>query len=178
MRWKEFLQGVGEGVLIFLLILLLFVVYGSFENRWYRVLVARSGSMSPTFEAGDLIIVTAAPPPEKLTPGMVASFVIDGEIVTHRIVAVDNGCIVTKGDANKDIDFWSVPGGCKLHRVSAIYRGRLPYVGYPIAFLSEGVRTVFGSALRLVQFARAEFKAQLTVGADFSSAGQFSSPPP
>jgi signal peptidase len=111
--------------LALLCVLLLFTVYGTLPNRWYQVLAVTSGSMSPAIRAGDMIVVTR--PPETLEPGMVLTLMVSGNLVTHRLVAVNpDGTLITRGDANPTNDDWS---GVNV-QVKGLYRARIPYMGY------------------------------------------------
>ncbi len=66
-----------------------------FGYSLYRV---NSGSMEPTLEIGDEIIVQKT---DDYQVGDVVSYLVDGKnTVTHRIVSIENDIIVTKGDAN------------------------------------------------------------------------------
>ena len=78
----------------------------------YRMETVLSGSMQPTFQPGDVIIVT----PEPVTavrPGQVISYQIpigDHHVESHRVVRVvgrgPHPVIVTKGDNNAEADPW------------------------------------------------------------------------
>lgn len=107
----------------------LFVAYGSaIPNQFYKLLVVTSGSMSPTFEAGDLIMVIKSDP-EKIKANDIITFQTKGgALLTHRVVEIkSDGEIITKGDANKVVDSWS--NGWKLGKAEAIYVGRIPVYG-------------------------------------------------
>lgn len=64
----------------------------------YYHFIVTSGSMEPTFSAGDLVIARER---ESYRPGTVVTF-RDGEgsLVTHRIVGTVEGSFITQGDAN------------------------------------------------------------------------------
>jgi len=78
----------------------------------YRTLVMLTGSMSPDYPAGSLLVAT----PQRavdLAPGDVLTYhmpIDDHQVVTHRVVEVDRqGDVVlvrTKGDANTAPDPW------------------------------------------------------------------------
>ena len=78
----------------------------------YRMETVLSGSMQPTFNPGDVIIVT----PEPVTavrPGQVISYQIpsgDHHVESHRVVRVlqrgTHPVIITKGDNNAEADPW------------------------------------------------------------------------
>lgn len=67
-----------------------------------RVLNVQTGSMAPTFRAGDIVLARPVLS-NSLRPGMVVSFMSQqsGAVVSHRVVAVDNarGQLTTRGDA-------------------------------------------------------------------------------
>lgn len=60
-----------------------------------------SGSMEPTFSAGDMLIFRAQ---SAYAPGDVVIFAQGDSFVTHRIVGMQNGAFKTKGDANNASD--------------------------------------------------------------------------
>ncbi len=102
-----------------------FVAYGTVvDNRWYKVVEIESGSMRPTLQPGDAVLITR--PPREVEPGMVLVLDVDGRIVTHRVAAVEpDGTFVTKGDANRAADDFS----SNRVRVVGQYRATLPVVG-------------------------------------------------
>lgn len=141
---KSFFKGFGYTILILFLVFMVFLSYGHINNRWYKLIYVRSDSMTPIFKAGDLILITK--PPYNLNPGDIITFQIKGEIVTHRIQAIENdGNIITKGDANKVADDW---GEYQIKKVAGIYRFKIPYLGYPIAYASSWTK---GKALPFVK---------------------------
>lgn len=131
---------VVEALLVAITLFLVFIGYGCcVNNRWYLLLVVNSESMSPTFNAGDMILVTR--PPRELEPGMIVTFQIEGRVVTHRVVEIaEGGCIRTKGDANEGEDVW--PDELQITEVAGVCRVRFPYLGYILNF----PRTIFTSS--------------------------------
>jgi signal peptidase I len=118
----------------FTLIILLsvFLAYGSINNRWYRVVTVEGNSMSPTLWYGDLMVVT--PPPEEIPANTIVVISVGGNLVTHRFLGYDlDGIPITKGDANDSYDQFSNPD----LRIVGIYRFRLPGFGYPILYLAR-----------------------------------------
>jgi signal peptidase I len=114
------------------LILVIFLAYGSLENRWYRVVTVQGNSMAPTLWIGDLMIVT--PPPPEIPVNTIVVMSMDGELVTHRVVGYDEtGRAITKGDANDSIDMFTNPN----LRIVGVYQLHLPGLGYPLLFLSQ-----------------------------------------
>jgi len=115
-----------------LLVLLVFLAYGSVNNRWYRVVTVEGNSMAPTLRYGDMIVVT--PPKGDIPVDTVVVMNIAGHLVTHRLVGYDqNNRPITKGDANDVPDTFANPN----LQIVGVYRLRLPYFGYPILFLSS-----------------------------------------
>jgi signal peptidase len=104
----------------------------------YRTVTVLSGSMHPTFNAGDVIVVTPAPP-QSLRLGDVITYQIpvhNEQVETHRVVRIlEQGrrpIIQTKGDANTSPDPWTARlDGGPIWR----YQFRLPLAGYPILAL-------------------------------------------
>jgi len=114
-----------DGLIAIIIILAVFLAYGTIPNRWYHVLYVYSGSMAPAIRPGDLIVVT--PPTPQLKPGMIITLSVNGELVTHRLVAIrSDGSLETKGDANSASDGWQTSD----IQVRGIYRGRIPLLGY------------------------------------------------
>lgn len=108
-----------------------------------RAYVVRSGSMAPTIEAGDVVLVSGTPPSE-IRAGDVISYrtertTADGRagVVTHRVVGVedggDGGSFRTKGDANDRTDPGRVPASAVIGRVTFA----IPLVGSVIAFAAS-----------------------------------------
>jgi signal peptidase I len=134
-------------LLILLLVFILFLVYGNIDNRWYKLLYIRSDSMSPVFNAGDLICIVR--PPEEIQVGDIVTFQIEGQIVTHRVIGINpDGSYETKGDASKSADDF---GDYKITNIAGIYRFKITYLGYPIAYgshwLRQGINSVFNMQL-------------------------------
>jgi signal peptidase I len=129
---KRILDQALSVILAFVVIILVFLAYGSINNRFYRVVVVEGNSMSPTLWFGDLMVVT--PPTQPIPVNSIVLMNFGGSLVTHRLVGYDvDGRPITKGDANELVDNFATP---KL-QIMGIYRFHLPGVGYPILFLSR-----------------------------------------
>lgn len=80
-------------------------------------LIVASGSMEPSIEKEELIIISQK---EKYQKGDIVTFIDkDGFIITHRITQIDSNSFITKGDANnvKDeiSDIKSIQGKVIFH---------------------------------------------------------------
>lgn len=117
-----------------------------------RGFIVLSGSMSPTFNAGDLILVRAISlrQAEHLRRGQVVSFEISSPasgafVITHRIYRVSRQLNAktqryttvyeTKGDANPVPDHNRILPG----QVVGVYEGRVPDAGYVLQALHQPV---------------------------------------
>ncbi len=67
----------------------------------YKTAVVLSGSMDPTFSAGDILLYHEE---AEYEVGDIVIFKCDGYYVTHRIVGAEGEYFITKGDANDTED--------------------------------------------------------------------------
>lgn len=134
--------------LILLVLFLSFIVYGtSVSNRFYKLLIVTSGSMSPEFEAGDLIMIVRVDPYELKVDDIITFSTEDGKLLTHRIVELKkDGEIITKGDANKTADTWS--GGWKLKKADTKYIAKFPMCGKVLTLLQGLIGNNTGAWLK------------------------------
>lgn len=104
----------------------------------YRPVTVYSNSMRPSFSAGDMIVVTRKPT-RHVRIGDVITYAIpigDRHTESHRVVKIikrgAHPVVVTKGDANHDMDPWDA----KLTGSAVwVYRARIPYLGYAVIWL-------------------------------------------
>lgn len=132
------------GTVLFVLALVPFAVFTFPQvvgaDHGYVVL---SGSMSPTFEAGDTIIVRETSPSELEKGDVITYHGVDSTSqpnrVTHRIVGVaerdDGTYFETKGDANEEADRQLVPAEDVIGQVAFA----IPLIGYVISFAGSDV---------------------------------------
>jgi signal peptidase len=67
--------------------------------------VVESGSMEPAIKTGSLCFINKKSPYEDIKKGDIIAFKIpSGAYVTHRVVEINNKGIITKGDANMNVD--------------------------------------------------------------------------
>jgi signal peptidase I len=103
-------------------------------HQGYRIYVVHTGSMSPGLRPGDAVLVAPAPDPPR--PGDVVSFAVHSgpdSVVTHRVVAVVDGRVSTKGDANRTADPWTL----SLSQIVGRAVATLPWAGYVLVYLRQ-----------------------------------------
>jgi signal peptidase len=103
---------------------------------WQMQLVL-SGSMAPAFDTGSVIAIRPVDPSSIVVGDVVTYSRRTGPPVTHRVVGIqgtgDDARLVTKGDANEDIDAGTVnPAAVVGETVAAV-----PYVGYVAHFMRQ-----------------------------------------
>jgi signal peptidase I len=111
-------------------------VLGHVTGRW-RFVPVLSGSMTPAFSAGSLVLATPVPL-VRLRVGDVVIYRIpvgDHHLIVHRIVRLDHSggasIVETKGDANRAVDPWRARlNGSR----SWIVRTQIPLLGYASIF--------------------------------------------
>lgn len=108
---KRILRGATKAITIFLTVVTIFLViivgYNVFSTKvlnnkysnffgftFFKVV---SGSMSPTIEKGDIIIVRVS---NDFEVGDIVSFYKDNTFITHRIIETNKNNLITQGDAN------------------------------------------------------------------------------
>ncbi|HEU5006425.1 MAG TPA: signal peptidase I [Jatrophihabitantaceae bacterium] len=115
----------------------------------YRAYVVHTGSMSPTYRPGSLVI--DRPADGRYHRGEVITFRHsegNDDLVTHRVVAVTPQGIHTKGDANRTPDVWTIPAD----QVRGSVIGGMPYLGFLMVYLQQprGVASVATISISLV----------------------------
>ena len=96
-------------------------------NTPYPILTVRSGSMVPTINVGDLIVVQGIPSAEVQVTDIIV-FHQPGSpstLIVHRVIGIqiEEGEIFfsTKGDHNFVADPWQIPGSSLVGKVIANY---------------------------------------------------------
>ena len=97
---------------VILLMILLLVIYGkvvltfsnnSYPNYFgYTFFEVASGSMMPTLEINDVILVKITK--DNIKENDIIAFNSENSIITHRVLFIDNNSIVVKGDNNNTVD--------------------------------------------------------------------------
>lgn len=114
--------GATLGVVVVALLLPLTIFLVAIWLLGWQLQSVQSGSMSPTFSVGSLLVVGQVDPAD-VEPGMAITFedpAAAGKLVTHRVVKVAPGqelAFVTKGDANAVADPVPVPARLVRGRV-------------------------------------------------------------
>ena len=120
------------------------LIIALFSNLFrYWIAVIGTGSMTPTINIGDIIVVDKAisKTPEKLKVGDVLVFEEENKIYTHRIIEMEenngNVKIITKGDRKGNaVDSWVVTN----KEIVGIVKFKISYVGYPTVWLNRMIR--------------------------------------
>jgi signal peptidase len=101
-----------------------------FVSPDYDLYIVRSGSMEPAINVGDMVL--AGPVGiDGIKPGVIISYELGKNLITHRVLSIDGNTLITKGDANKEPDSTPV----RLSQVQSRYIFRIPFAGYVAGFL-------------------------------------------
>lgn len=106
----------------------------------YKPVAIMSNSMKPIFNRGDVVIVEKVTKKniENLKKYDIIEYILDGTIVAHRIINIEehnDGTVLytTKGDNNNLFDTKKV----KRNQVKGKVKFKIPKIGYPSVYLSE-----------------------------------------
>jgi len=100
--------------------------------------VAISGSMRPTIDVGDLLIMVKVPA-EKITPGDIIQYITERGMVVHRVIAIEGGYFITKGDANESPD----PDPVHPRNVRGKLIAIIPKVGWVSIYLKQAFKILW-----------------------------------
>ena len=131
-------------------------------TQGYRVYVVHTGSMTPTFRPGDIVI--DRPAQHRYHAGEVITFRHSAQttdVVTHRITDITPaGLIHTKGDANRTADVWDI----RPDQVRGSVAMSAPAAGYLLVFLHQpaGVASLALAVLAIALLWRLFFATQDT----------------
>ena len=137
-------KNIGSKIFITLCVLFLVFLIGIYSNLFrYWVATIASGSMSPTIEVGDIVVVDKyyAENPQDLVVGDVLVFKVKNTLYTHRIISIvvrnNNYYIRTKGDYKDNAeDSWVVLRGDIVGKVVF----KIKYLGLPSVWLHNLVK--------------------------------------
>jgi len=93
----------------------------------YNLYLVRSESMVPALNMGDMIITGPLDGPlgNGTPPGTIVTYKQGKGVVTHRVLAIEDGRLITKGDAAEDPDPWRV----SMSNIVGVQVLRVPYIG-------------------------------------------------
>ncbi len=133
-RTKRIIKWVGTSVAVVVVVGYVALMSGLFH---YHLLAIGSGSMSPSLERGDFVLVEKSKEYDKMREGEVLVYRHSNVVMVHRIAEVKqdgkNKVFITKGDANGSEDKWIV----KQADVIGVARGRIMMLGFPTLWLNE-----------------------------------------
>ncbi|MCF0148276.1 MAG: signal peptidase I [Clostridium sp.] len=125
-----------------LIIFSIFIIYAKKNNKQisilgYRAFTVLTGSMVPTINPGDIIIVKEDTI-DKIQTGDIISFRVENSdnVVTHRVTDVVNDeslKLITKGDANNVEDRTRITSDTLIGKLSLT----IPKVGKIVNFINE-----------------------------------------
>lgn len=139
MRFKEFFKNV---IILFLIVVLIEICYSKFVEKEYPVklfgfsfLCVTTGSMEPTIDSGELIIIREK---DKYLENDIVTYLDgDGFLITHRIVNIYEGKMITKGDNNNlndpEVQMENIQGKVILH--SKLLGFFVIYILKPLIFI-------------------------------------------
>ena len=116
------------------IILLMILISGILR---YQLIGVASGSMHPTIDKGDAVLVDQNISVEKLHKGEIIAYTRDDLIIIHRIIDIDvqDDVVIfnTKGDANNADDDLKL----RIEDIKGKVIFRIPYIAWPSVYLSE-----------------------------------------
>lgn len=106
----------------------------------YRPVIVLSGSMEPTFNTGDMILLESVKDTDDLQKDDVIAYLVGGKVTTHRIVQVTElegkKMYITKGDYNNIEDRIPV----EPSQIQGVYNGkRIPNLGNIMMFMQSNM---------------------------------------
>jgi len=99
----------------------------------YSTLEVVSGSMKPTIEVGELIVIDTNEKNYK-KDDIVTFYDINGSFVTHRIVSIDDDKMITKGDNNDSKD-----DATDVDKIVGKYVCKIPFLGAILTVLQKPI---------------------------------------
>ena len=120
-------------ILSYILIIIYALICGPILVGYYP-LVILTGSMEPSFKTGSVIYYQKVQESELKVGDAITFYTVDNEIVTHRIVSINDGLFETKGDANNVSDLNKVRYSDILGRDLNI---SIIYIGFFINFINN-----------------------------------------
>jgi signal peptidase len=117
-------------------VIMLGVVAAAAVSYWhdgYRVYAVQTGSMTPTYRPGDLVVDAPASGPYRVGDVVTFRSAAGSGRTTHRVHGYAGEALRTKGDANRSADPVPIALGDVVGRVI----GAVPRGGYAVVFLQQ-----------------------------------------
>lgn len=141
-------------ILIPIIIINIVIIVNGFTNDddmpgvfGYRPAIVLSGSMEPTFDAGDVVFIKDVENPAALQKDDIICYLVSGKATTHRIIQVaekeGETAYITKGDYNNVEDRLAV----MPDQIQGIYTGvRIAHLGDILMFMqsTQGILLCLG----------------------------------
>jgi signal peptidase I len=122
-NWKRISRVLTNTMTVAIGLLIIGIIFFKFVPG-FGFFIVKTGSMAPAINPGDIIF--SAPAGNQVKPGQVITFELEKNIlVTHRVISVENGFILTQGDANEEPDGFTL----NMSQVQGKYLFKIPAVG-------------------------------------------------
>lgn len=150
---KKIISVLTTTFLVLVILLTAFIFAGKFTGGkttlfGNELLVVLSGSMSPTFNTGSIVAIKPVKFEEIQKDDIITFRDLDQRTVTHRVVDITEGKLVTKGDANDgkdsnlvtpdriigEVQYWVPLAGYLVEFVNS-KTGMLVFLGVPGVYL-------------------------------------------
>lgn len=98
----------------------------------FHLVGVASNSMAPVFSMGDAVMLRQYDLDDIEVDDIIA-FRSGNKIIIHRVVDIDNGVYITKGDNNNDYDDLLLT----IDDIEGVVEFRIPYIAYPSVMISK-----------------------------------------
>jgi len=124
--------------LVLSIIVMLIIVYFTSGYFKYVAIAIASGSMSPEFFRGDVVVIDKIENNYSLIKeGNIIAYKYGDVVVVHRVINIvkdkNEYYFYTKGDANETADNYAVRGDMVIGIVSF----KIPYIGFPTVWFND-----------------------------------------
>ena len=129
------------------LIIILGLIIGGLYVLGIKPYIVVSGSMEPEISTGSISFINTGVKYDSIKENDIIAFKVEKVLVTHRVVAINEDGLVTKGDANKEVD--GVITTKENYVGKNIYS--IPKVGYVVkALQTTRGKIIFGTVVILL----------------------------
>lgn len=107
----KYIKRIMDVLIVITLVILILVVYGYVEKYifkknyinyfGYTIFEVASGSMAPSINVGDIVVVKLT---KDINNNDIITYKENNYFITHRVIKIEDGKIVAKGDYNDSID--------------------------------------------------------------------------